>query len=127
MNHTPTLIAVGLLVAVTTATERTASRQISHASPEMVTLAREFRQFPKGQAHVGRAHMEWYSRRINFVPRSYDELLFLGEIEKNRFLMSIGTEKAKNRGLRPLTSPATAERIEWFRPTYLQTKYWLKW
>jgi len=35
-------------------------------------------------------------------------------------------EKKKNQGLKPLTMPATEEWIEWFRLTYLQTKYWLK-
>ena len=80
----------------------------------------------KGNATVGRDAMEWYFRRVNFVPWTVNELLYLGEIEKNRFLMSIEVEEKRNRGEKPLTMPTTDEWIEWFRLTYLQTKYWLK-
>jgi hypothetical protein len=80
----------------------------------------------KGKPHVGREAMEWYFRRVNFVPWTVSELLYLGETEKNRFLMSIEIEETKNRGQKPLTMPTTDEWIEWFRLTYLQTKYWLK-
>ncbi len=80
----------------------------------------------KGQAHVGRKNMEWYFQRVNFSPWNVEELLFLGEMEKNRFLMSIEVEEAVNQGLKELTMPTTDEMIEWFRLTYLQTKYWLK-
>ncbi|MBI2219742.1 MAG: DUF885 family protein [Acidobacteria bacterium] len=80
----------------------------------------------KGKPNVGREAMEWYFRRVNFVPWTADELLSLGEVEKNRFLMSIEIEETRNRGLKPLTMPTTDEWIEWFRLTYLQTKHWLK-
>jgi hypothetical protein len=80
----------------------------------------------KGKPHVGRQNMEWYFKRVNFCPWSRDELLLLGEFEKNRFLMSIKIEEKKNEGLKELTMPTTDEWIEWFRLTYLQTKYWLK-
>ena len=80
----------------------------------------------KGQAHVGRKNMEWYFERVNFSPWNVEELLFLGEMEKNRFLMSIEVEETVNQGLKELTMPTTDEMIEWFRLTYLQTKYWLK-
>lgn len=80
----------------------------------------------QGQPNVGRAAMEWYFRRVNFSPWNVEELLALGEFEKNRFLMSIAVEEKLNQGLKPLTMPTTEEWIEWFRLTYLQTKYWLK-
>jgi hypothetical protein len=80
----------------------------------------------KGHGYVGRENLEWYMKRVNFVPWPSDHLLYLGEIEKNRFLMSIEIEKTRNKGLKPLTMPTTKEWIEWFRLTYLQTKYWLK-
>lgn len=80
----------------------------------------------KGHPNVGRDNLEWYMKRVNFVPWSYDELLYLGEMEKNRFLMSIEIEKTRNKGLKPLTMPTTKEWVEWFRLTYLQTKYFLK-
>jgi hypothetical protein len=80
----------------------------------------------KGRPQVGREALEWYVRRVNLVPWSVNELLYLGEIEKNRFLMSIEIEETRNRGEKPLTMPTTSEWIEWFRLTYLQTKYWLK-
>ncbi len=80
----------------------------------------------QGAPNVGRDNMEWYFRRVNFSPWNIDELLAMGEFEKNRFLMSIAVEEKRNAGLPELTMPATAEWIEWFRLTYLQTKYWLK-
>jgi hypothetical protein len=80
----------------------------------------------KGRGHVGRENLDWFMKRVNFVPWSYDQLMYLGEIEKNRFLMSIEIEKTKNKGLKPLTMPTTKEWIDWFRLTYLQTKYFLK-
>lgn len=80
----------------------------------------------EGQANVGQRNMLWYFDRVNFVPWSREELLSLGEHEKNRFLMSIEIEETKNKGLPELTMPTTEEWIEWFRLTYLQTKYWLK-
>jgi uncharacterized protein (DUF885 family) len=80
----------------------------------------------KGHGYVGRDNLEWFMKRVNFVPWSMDEVLYLGEIEKNRFLMSIEIEKTKNKGLKPLSMPTTKEWIEWFRLTYLQTKYFLK-
>lgn len=80
----------------------------------------------KGHGYVGRQNLDWFMKRVNFVPQTYDELLLIGEIEKNRFLMSIEIEKTKNKGLKPLTMPTTKEWIDWFRLTYLQTKYWLK-
>jgi hypothetical protein len=80
----------------------------------------------KGRPNVGQKNMEWYFSRVNFVPWTVDELLYLGEQEKNRFLMSIEIEESKNSGLKELTMPTTEEWIEWFRLTYLQTKYWLK-
>ena len=80
----------------------------------------------QGRPNVGRANMEWYFRRVNFAPWNVDELLAMGEFEKNRFLMSIAVEEKRNEGLPELRMPTTAEWIEWFRLTYLQTKYWLK-
>lgn len=80
----------------------------------------------KAQPHVGRQNMEWFFKRVNFCPWSRDELLLLAEFEKNRFLMSIEIEETKNQGLKELRMPTTDEWIEWFRLTYLQTKYWLK-
>jgi uncharacterized protein (DUF885 family) len=80
----------------------------------------------KGEPHVGQKNMDWYFKRVNLVPWSTEELLYLGEMEKNRFLMSLEIEETKNQGLKPLTMPTTQEWIEWFRLTYLQTKYWLK-
>ena len=80
----------------------------------------------RGQAHVGEEALYWFMRRVNFVPWSREELLSLAEHEKNRFLMSIEIEETKNAGLPELTMPTTEEWIEWFRLTYLQTKYWLK-
>lgn len=80
----------------------------------------------KGDPHVGQKNLEWYFKRVNLVPWSIDELLYLGEIEKNRFLMSLEIEETKNQGLKPLSMPTTDEWIEWFRLTYLQTKYWLE-
>lgn len=78
-----------------------------------------------GDPHVGRDDLEWFLKRVNYVPWGIDELLYLGEIEKNRFLMSIEVEEHENRGLPELDMPTTEEWIEWFRLTYLQTKYWL--
>ena len=80
----------------------------------------------QGQANVGKENLEWYLKRVNFAPWSIEEQLAMGEFEKNRFLMSIEIEEKINEGLKPLTMPTTAEWIEWFRLTYLQTKYWLK-
>jgi hypothetical protein len=80
----------------------------------------------QGRANVGSENMEWYFKRVNFAPWSVEELLAMGEFEKNRFLMSIEIEETLNEGLKELTMPTTAEWIEWFRLTYLQTKYWLK-
>lgn len=80
----------------------------------------------KGKANVGPENMLWYFNRVNFVPWTREELLSLGEHEKNRFLMSIEIEETKNQGLKELTMPTTEEWIEWFRLTYLQTKFWLK-
>ena len=80
----------------------------------------------QGSANVGIDNMKWFFERVNFVPWSLEELLSIGEHEKNRFLMSIEIEETKNRGLPELTMPTTEEWIEWFRLTYLQTKYWLK-
>jgi hypothetical protein len=80
----------------------------------------------QGDANIGQKNMLWFYKRVNFVPWSREELLNLGEQEKNRFLMSIEIEETKNKGLRELTMPTTKEWIEWFRLTYLQTKYWLK-
>ena len=80
----------------------------------------------KGQPHVGRENLEWYLKRIYFVPWSYDELLLMGQLEEQRFRMMIEIEEKKNRGLKPLTMPTSAEWVEWFRLTYLQTKYFLK-
>ncbi len=80
----------------------------------------------KGQPHVGRENLEWYLRRIYYLPWSYDELLLMGQLEENRFRMMIEIEEKKNRGLKPLTMPTSAEWAEWFRLTYLQTKYFLK-
>jgi len=80
----------------------------------------------QGDPNVGQENMLWFFRRVNFVPWTREELLHLGEQEKNRFLMSIEIEETKNEGLPELTMPTTEEWIEWFRLTYLQTKYWLK-
>lgn len=80
----------------------------------------------KGKPSVGKQNIEWYFKRVNFNPWSLEESLALGEFEKNRFLRSIEIEEKKNAGLKPLTMPTTAEWIEWFRLTYLQTKYFLK-
>ncbi|MDH4108299.1 MAG: DUF885 domain-containing protein [Gammaproteobacteria bacterium] len=80
----------------------------------------------QGTANVGAKNMQWYFERVNFVPWSLEDLLAIGEHEKNRFLMSIEIEETKNQGLPELTMPTTDEWIEWFRLTYLQTKYWLK-
>lgn len=80
----------------------------------------------KGKPNVGKANMEWYFKRVNFNPWSLDETQALGEFEKNRFLRSIEIEEKKNAGLAELTMPTTQEWIEWFRLTYLQTKYFLK-
>ena len=80
----------------------------------------------QGSANVGPEAMQWFFKRVNFVPWSLEELLAIGEHEKNRFLMSIEIEETKNQGLKKLTMPTTEEWIEWFRLTYLQTKYWLK-
>ena len=80
----------------------------------------------KGRPHVGKANMEWYFKRVNFNPWSIEETQAMGEFEKNRFLRSIEIEEKKNEGLKPLTMPTTAEWVEWFRLTYLQTKYFLK-
>ena len=79
-----------------------------------------------GQPNVGRKNMEWYFRRVNFSPWNVEELLAMGEFEKNRFLMSIEIEEKLNEGMKQLRMPTTAEWIEWFRLTYLQTKYWLE-
>ncbi len=80
----------------------------------------------KGKPHVGEQNMEWYFKRVNMNPWSLDETKALGEFEKNRFLMSIEIEEKKNQGLKDLTMPTTEEWVEWFRLTYLQTKYFLK-
>ena len=80
----------------------------------------------QGQANVGQENMLWFFNRVNFAPWNREELLSLAEHEKNRFLMSIEIEETKNMGLKELTMPTTQEWIEWFRLTYLQTKYWLK-
>ena len=80
----------------------------------------------KGKPNVGRANMEWYFERVNFSPWSVEEMLAMGEFEKNRFLMSLAVEEKLNAGSKELTMPTTQEWIEWFRLTYLQTKYWLK-
>ena len=80
----------------------------------------------QGDANVGQENMLWFFNRVNFVPWTRDELMSLGEHEKNRFLMSIVIEETKNKGLKELTLPTTEEWIDWFRLTYLQTKYWLK-
>lgn len=80
----------------------------------------------KGKANVGQENMLWYFNRVNFVPWTREELLSLAEHEKNRFLMSMEIEETKNQGLEELMMPTTEEWIDWFRLTYLQTKYWLK-
>ena len=50
----------------------------------------------KGKASVGRRSMEWYFKRVNFVPWSRRrDCCTCGEIEKNRFLMSIAIEEKK--------------------------------
>ena len=79
----------------------------------------------QGEPNVGRTNMEWYFERVNFSPWNVEELLAMGEFEKNRFLMSIAVEETRNEGLNDLRMPTTEEWIEWFRLTYLQTKYWL--
>ena len=80
----------------------------------------------QGQPHIGRDNLEWYLKRIHFLPWSYDELMLMGELEESRFRMMIEIEEKKNRGLKPLTMPTSEEWAEWFRLTYLQTKYFLK-
>jgi len=80
----------------------------------------------KGQPHVGRQNLEWLLKRIYFVPWSHDELLYMAELEMNRFRMMIEIEEKKNQGLKPLTMPTSEEWVEWFRLTYLQTKHFLK-
>ena len=80
----------------------------------------------QGAPNVGLANMEWYFERVNFSPWNTEELLAMGEYEKNRFLMSIAVEEKLNEGLKDLRMPTTEEWIEWFRLTYLQTKYWLE-
>ena len=79
-----------------------------------------------GQPHVGRENLDWYLKRLFFIPWNHDELLLMGEMEEHRFRMMIEIEEKKNRGLKPLTMPTSAEWVEWFRLTYLQTKYFLK-
>ena len=80
----------------------------------------------KGQPHVGRENLDWYLKRLYFVPWNHDELLLMGQMEEHRFRMMIEIEEKKNRGLKPLTMPTSAEWVEWFRRDYLQTKYFLK-
>ncbi len=80
----------------------------------------------KGQPHVGRENLEWLLENVYYVPWSIEEMLFMAELEKHRFLMSVEIEEKKNEGLKELTMPTTEEWIEWFRLTYLQTKYWLQ-
>ena len=80
----------------------------------------------KGKPNVGKQNMEWYFKRVNLNPWSIAETQAMGEFEKNRFLRSIEIEEKKNAGLKELTMPTTQEWIEWFRLTYLQTKYFLK-
>ena len=80
----------------------------------------------KGQPHVGRENLDWYLKRLYFIPWNHDELLLMGEMEEHRFRMMIEIEEKKNRGLKPLTMPTSAEWVEWFRRDYLQTKYFLK-
>ena len=80
----------------------------------------------KGQPHVGRENLDWYLKRLFFIPWNHDELLLMGEMEEHRFRMMVEIEEKKNRGLKPLTMPTSAEWVEWFRLTYLQTKYFLK-
>ena len=80
----------------------------------------------KGQPHVGRKNLDWYLKRLYFIPWNHDELLLMGQMEEHRFRMMIEIEEKKNRGLKPLTMPTSAEWVEWFRLTYLQTKYFLK-
>ena len=80
----------------------------------------------QGAPNVGIDNMEWYFERVNFSPWNTEELLAMGEYEKNRFLMSIAVEEKLNDGLKDLRMPTTEEWIEWFRLTYFQTKYWLE-
>jgi hypothetical protein len=80
----------------------------------------------RGRPHVGRENLEWLLKRVYWVPWSIEEMLYMAEMEKHRFLMSIEIEETKNQGLKELTMPTTDEWIEWFRLTYLQTKYWMK-
>ncbi len=80
----------------------------------------------QGAPNVGIDNMEWYFERVNFSPWNTGELLAMGEYEKNRFLMSIAVEEKLNEGLKDHRMPTTEEWIEWFRLTYLQTKYWLE-
>jgi len=80
----------------------------------------------RGQPHIGRDNLEWYLKRIHFLPWSYDELLLMGQLEESRFRMMVEIEEKKNRGLKPLRMPTSEEWTEWFRLTYLQTKYFLK-
>ena len=51
-----------------------------------------------GDPNVGQENMLWFFKRVNFVPWTREELLSLGEHEKNRFLMSIEIEETKNEG-----------------------------
>lgn len=101
---------------------RDAARALENYSEWMQDKLSEMR----GQPNVGRANMEWFFNRVNFSPWNVEELLAMAEFEKNRFLMSLAVEEKLNEGLKELTMPTTAEWIEWFRLTYLQTKYWLK-
>ena len=80
----------------------------------------------QGAPNVGIDNMEWYFERVNFSPWNTGELLAMGEYEKNRFLMSIAVEEKLNEGMKDIRMPTTEEWIEWFRLTYLQTKYWLE-
>ena len=107
--------------------------RLTAAATQAATALEAYRQWVernlsqmKGQPHVGRENLEWLLRRIYFIPWSYDELLLMAELEEDRFTMMIEIEEKKNRGLEPLTMPTSAEWVEWFRLTYLQTKYFLK-
>ena len=51
----------------------------------------------RGEPNVGLANMEWYFERVNFSPWNTEELLAMGEYEKNRFLMSLAVEKNSTR------------------------------
>ena len=72
----------------------------------------------KGHASVGKDNLEWFLKHVNFVPWTMDEMLFLGEQEKNRFLMSIEIEETKNKGLDELTMP-TDRRMDRLVPADL--------